>query len=853
MTASYCHNCSCIILDNTTIGCCDLQFCSQSCHDTWMEEVIVCPRCDELLDWSLLSEADEETRSAFVTEIPDLPTTSPLPIVQTSLDHTSSDYCDVFEDLEMFQLRRRNELIDKSNISGYAPPKLPYSLIKEVMLFCLSSVFNKLFSETPNVQLSQFPTLLHEVSHLGRVSKRFLNIFQQVVEIFCRERTFLVTSTSSTDVPIFTKLLHLRQHPQCPLLTLPFNHLFLSMFFDASLVSVSSFPSHLLDRITLLTLPSYAHFGFLLPYDPYFCRNLHHLTISGAQMVTDEAVTEYVQLDLSKLKLDQCPRLTCFTLCYISIDDYSIFDQESSLTELSFIKCNFCGDPSLLTRHLATNSILKTLCIERCRLSDTERMSLIEGLSLNTSITALVWDCLVDVDDVILRGPVHPSSFFKRSLLFSKLSLTLDVTTIQQIIPVFQSAVGSSIFLKSINLKFLGTFSTQIFYTFLAWLVSQQSLERFKLQLFKFSYVNSNFPDNLLLLPKPHQIQSINLKYLKLQGLKSRDGSHFLWASIIANCLLLQELDLSHNVFEYSLGDRVVSSAMLCTSLYKLNLSGCGLKDAEVEVLANLLLHSDSLQFLNLKHNSYSLLGHMVIADVCNQRKYLQVLSSYPKDVIVLDEYQVVDRHVVALNRLLDLCSITGDCQSEIRFEQCMFFDLQSFKSFIRVLKSHKLTNTVVFANSSFDFLVFLSLYDEMKHLGHINFTLDPYHIDVNNGILGFAGRLGNGFRSEILASRSIKMFDCSRARFRSAASDLKFSWDLLKASVCSFSTPRVKWVGHNLELDLSDSDIEYLKYFESFTCLKKLNLTRIKGFDCHVLDSFPFWKISIFLIHHMF
>ncbi|KAL0242868.1 hypothetical protein GEMRC1_005431 [Eukaryota sp. GEM-RC1] len=91
-----------------------------------------------------------------------------------------------------------------------------------------------------------------------------------------------------------------------------------------------------------------------------------------------------MSLDLSSLKLNQCLTVTSLYLYYISVDDYSIIDQQSRLTELSFIN--------------STNTVLKTLSIKKRRLNQIDRASLIEGLSLNTSITSLHWDFIADFE-----------------------------------------------------------------------------------------------------------------------------------------------------------------------------------------------------------------------------------------------------------------------------------------------------------------------------------------------------------------------------------------------------------------------------------------------------------------------
>ncbi|KAL0243385.1 hypothetical protein GEMRC1_005946 [Eukaryota sp. GEM-RC1] len=186
-----------------------------------------------------------------------------------------------------------------------------------------------------------------------------------------------------------------------------------------------------------------------------------------------------------------------------------------------------------------------------------------------------------------------------------------------------------------------------------------------------------------------------------------------------------------------------------------------------------MLLLSNSIRSLNLEHNLYSLPGHVAITEVCNQLKYVQVVSSYPMDIIELEEYEVVDRHVGAMSRLLDLYAASD--------------------------KSMEFINKVVFADTVLNCYLLLSLYDEMKHLDHIDFTLHPYQVNVNNGILGFAGCYISGFPSnliEILVSCSIKEFDCSKATFCSVITDLRLALNLLKASICSFPHRVLNWMG---------------------------------------------------------
>ncbi|KAL0239657.1 hypothetical protein GEMRC1_009765 [Eukaryota sp. GEM-RC1] len=245
-----------------------------------MEEVVMCPKCEELLDCSLLSEADEETRSAFNTDDLDLSVVSGVSV--SNYLQTSSDLCDGLEELEVFQLRLQNELVDKSTVfswSGYGPPKLPYCTIKEVMLVCISNAVDRVPFETKFFPFSRLPGVLDNVSHLGRVSKKFLVLFQQSVEIFCYRRTFYISSSDS----ILSTVLDLRHNPLCPLLSLPFKKLCSNMFFDATLRSVSSFPSNILRQVRSLSLPLTAQFDFL--HDSLKCHNLHHLEIHDSNIL----------------------------------------------------------------------------------------------------------------------------------------------------------------------------------------------------------------------------------------------------------------------------------------------------------------------------------------------------------------------------------------------------------------------------------------------------------------------------------------------------------------------------------------------------------------------------------------
>ncbi|KAL0239729.1 hypothetical protein GEMRC1_009837 [Eukaryota sp. GEM-RC1] len=367
----------------------------------------------------------------------------------------------------------------------------------------------------------------------------------------------------------------------------------------------------------------------------------------------------------------------------------------------------------------------------------------------------------------------------------------------------------------------------------------QSSLERLHLE----GSSDFDFSSHLQVSSRKPLIRPGKLKYLSLQSISLRDNWDFLHSSVLPNCPLLQELDLSHS----GLHDLIDSRFLLTTSISVLNLSHCRLGDAQVEILANLLLMGGHLRLLNIKHNPYSLLGHSSIVEACSHRKYVQVFSSYPDDVIDIVGYDLSEKHALALNRLMELYDSSGKHVSEIRFSDCCFSEASGFGRFVSLLKTNEFINHIVFIEPKFSFQVLLILYAKMKLMSHVNVTLLPYQLNVSSGLLGFVGPL-NWFVGlfpsnliELLIETSIKMLDCSKATFDSVDTEFQLGLILLKATNCSFTTPRVKWDGENLELDLSELRIEYLTKFKCFPCLKKLNLRRVKGFSCNVLDLFPY------------
>ncbi|KAL0235571.1 hypothetical protein GEMRC1_002153 [Eukaryota sp. GEM-RC1] len=765
-SSSNCCHCSTSLVEaeNVTIGCCNHKFCSQTCWESWVVEFMLCPKCEELLDWSAVSEADEQTRSAFISE--DLDTTDVSHVPQTP-----SDYCDVPTELEVFQIRRPNEFMDKSNTAEYGPPKLPYDTIKQVMLICINNVFNRVAKDTESFHLSRLPALLDNVSYLGRVSKRFLRLFQQTVEIFCYNRTVSVSSSNSTNVPILTTILHLRQNPLCPVLSLPFDTIFLNMFFDATLCSVSSFPSHLLPRIKSLSLPHTAKFDFLTPHDPCFCRNLCRLEVRGSTKppIRGQSITEAVPMDLSAFGLN-------LALYNISIQESSVGDHESFLTDLSFVNCSFNGDVStFLTNYLATNTRLKKLSIKECHLSQAGITSVIEGLSWNTSVTYLDWEFPLgfDYDEV---NPIH--NVFRRNLSLSRLSLKFEAsrTTIQHINESLESGMHSSR-LERIDLYFCKGGTILQFASLLSWLMCQKNLKHLHIDMYSHASAEGGYREPMIIRPN-------NLKYLSLRSGYVNDLNYFMCDTVFVKCPNLQELDLSYISLRRLVND-VFASVLLSTSLVLLNLSHCNLKDREIQILASFVLQFGSLRLLNLKHNPYSITGHTAMIEASEQRKRVKVLRTI--DVV---DGRFDQEDVEVFNQLLILYDKSDQFLTEVKFTDCSFYDQSSFTSFISRLRTNEFIKTIVFSNPTFSFDVFLLFYDNINLISHIDITLQPYRLDVSSGLLGFAGSFGYSFplnMIEILVSRSIKVFDCSKATFPSVSSDLQFGLNLLKASVCSF------------------------------------------------------------------
>ncbi|KAL0231416.1 hypothetical protein GEMRC1_010820 [Eukaryota sp. GEM-RC1] len=333
--ASHCYQCNSetTFTENLIFGCCDRTFCSQSCHDKWMEEVIICPQCEELLDFS---EADEDTRIAFQTEEQVIAESNSV----LSTPHLSSNECEVLEDLEKFQACLQNELINTES-SALLVPKLhlPNYLLQEVMLRCCRQVHHQLTGSIKPTSLyfkiDGLFIILYRLFHCVCISKRFLSLFQNIFPIFCFERTFSVCSASYLPVPVFNAL-KIQQSVLRPLFNFTFDQLFSNMFFDAHLRSVSSFPHQLFDNIHSLTLPNFAKFDFLAPHSQFFCRNLRNLAICVADHYNPNSA-EIPRINLASFSLS--PSITSLSFERILVDNFSIFEHQSCLSELTFKYC----------------------------------------------------------------------------------------------------------------------------------------------------------------------------------------------------------------------------------------------------------------------------------------------------------------------------------------------------------------------------------------------------------------------------------------------------------------------------------------------------------------------------------
>ncbi|KAL0231004.1 hypothetical protein GEMRC1_010409 [Eukaryota sp. GEM-RC1] len=417
-------------------------------------------------------------------------------------------------------------------------------------------------------------------------------------------------------------------------------------------------------------------------------------------------------------------------------------------------------------------------------------------------------------------------------------------------------AISSNPVLRSLDLDF-STFDgtpTNLL-NLLTGLISSQSLERLRLNMnstyFLGSYKDLHFANyNRQVCFEetfqiPLHVPPTNLKYLSLE----RCGLHyirdFLCNTVLPNCPKLLELDLSSNYlddFDYNHIASVISER---SSIVSLNLSQCKLDDNGVEVFANLLSQNRSLMWLNLIGNDYSLMGRLAIADVCNQQKArkVKILTSHPSNVIDVTGYTVVLEHVKSLQQLLDLCDVSNTIITTITFFKCNLLETNTLEYFFSLLKEQNHIVLVEFLDSRFSYDAFLVVYDELRYIKGINLNLGNYQLNVNSGFLGFAGRFEAGIPSNLidsLVTRDIKVFDCSKATFGSASNDLELGLELLKADVCSFSTRRVKWNGKYLELDLHGTHMDLLIPFQSYSCLKKLNLSRISDVDCSYLSPFP-------------